>query len=176
MGKIVTEYPNFLSKKDWDTAFFEYLSRETWGYGHASNEDNPSVPHVPKYWHQNLNDDEFFTNYMLGLIEDATGMKFELLSVYAGGNTFGTSGDIHQDSSKGDRRTFLYYASPDIWQPMWGGKTSFYPESGENEYYEFVPNTGLFFDSTVFHVGEPTTKFFTGLRICVAFKLKSINA
>ena len=68
-------------------------------------------------------------------------------------------------------RTFLYHASPDVWKPMWGGKTIFYPEGRDPIYKEFVPNQGLYFKSNIPHMGEPTTKFFEGLRICVVFKM-----
>ena len=39
--KIVQTFPNFLSKEDWDTSFFEYLQRPKWGYGHASTRKTP---------------------------------------------------------------------------------------------------------------------------------------
>ena len=171
MTKIVKTFPNFLSREDWDTVFNDYIRRDRWGYGHWSDMENPSVSEVPLYWTQNLSEDDFFNTYMLGMIEDATGMKFKCRDVYAGGNTFGTSGDLHTDSKEENNYTFLYHASPTEWKPMYGGKTSFYPENGENEYYEFVPNSGLFFDGRVTHVGEPTTKFFTSMRVCIAFKL-----
>ena len=121
-----------------------------------------------------VDDDDFFVEHVFNKIKEVTGDDLVLKNVYAGGNTFGTSGDVHIDDSKDISRTFLYHASPDVWKPMWGGKTIFYPEGRDPIYKEFVPNQGLYFKSNIPHMGEPTTKFFEGLRICVfkmAFKM-----
>ena len=168
--KQVRVFNNFLSKEDWDDAFFGYLAKPDWGFGHISNPSS-NMPLVPYYWKMMLNEHKFFTNYILGKINQAVGENLALENVYAGGNTFGASGEIHRDHTDPKARTFLYHASPDTWNPMWGGKTIFYPEGMENEYYEFVPNQGLYFKSSIPHVGEATTKYFDGLRICIAFKL-----
>lgn len=169
--KIVQTFPNFLSKEDWDTSFFEYLQRPNWGYGHTSARNRPSVHSAPQYWEMILDDDDFFVEHVFNKIKEVTGDDLVLTKVYAGGNTFGTSGDVHVDHSKDHHRTFLYHASPDVWKPMWGGKTIFYPEGRDPIYKEFVPNQGLYFKANIPHMGEPTTKFFEGLRICVAFKM-----
>ena len=167
---IVQTFPNFLSEEEWDTAFFDYLRRPTWQYGHYSGNDS-SVHNVPHYWKMELDNDDFFSKHLVDKIGQVTGNRHELETVYAGGNTFGTSGDVHIDNKDDDAMTFLYHASPDVWKSMWGGKTIFYPKDQEPIYKEFVPNQGLYFKSNIPHLGEPTTKFFEGLRICVAFKL-----
>ena len=168
---IVQTFPNFLTKEEWDKVFFDYLRRPNWSYGHYSEIDTPSVHTVPRYWKMELGNDDFFTKHIFQKIKDVTGDNLELDLAYAGGNTYGTSGDIHIDEDSDRARTFLYHASPDVWKPMWGGKTIFYPEGQDPIYKEFVPNQGLYFKGDVPHMGEPTTKYFEGLRICIAFKL-----
>lgn len=168
----VQTYKNFLSQEEWDKVFTDYIATPRWGWGHSSSiEEEATVDVRPMYWGMQLGEEEYFTDHIFNKIKEATGDNLRLHNVYAGGNTYGTSGDIHPDNWLDTGRTFLYYASPDVWNPMWGGKTIFYPEGMENEYYEFTPNQGLYFKSTIPHLGEATTKHFYGLRVCIAFKL-----
>lgn len=141
-----------------------------WKWGHPS-QDTHQLNMFPRYWKMELSDEILFSDTIFKMIEEATGDKLKLRHVYAGGNTYGTSGDIHTDHDRDDARTFLYHASPDTWMPQWGGKTIWYPESEKPIYHEFTPNCGLYFNSTIPHMGEPTTRYFEGLRICLAFKL-----
>lgn len=170
---VVTAYKDILSQEEWDTIFNDYLRYPEWRYGHTSTSHELTTVHPrPQYWLMELYCKEYFKGYISQKILDLIPVKgLRVKNVYAGGNTFGTSGDIHTDSNSGDDYTFLYHASPDIWKPMYGGKTSFYPVNAPPEYYEFTPNGGLFFQSNVPHLGEPVTRYFDGLRICIAFKL-----
>ena len=170
---VVTTYQNVLTKEEWDTVFSSYLIRPAWMFGHSSTgKERCTISPPPRYWIMDLTEEDYFTQYLSEKILDLVPVKgLKLKDVYAGGNTFGTSGDIHSDSDIDGRYTFLYHASPDLWKPMYGGKTNFYPDNAPAEYYEFTPNGGLFFDSTIRHVGEPVTRYFGGLRICIAFKL-----
>lgn len=170
---VVTAYQNVLTQEEWDTVFNDYLRHPEWRYGHTSNSYERTTVHPrPQYWLMELHHKEYFKEYLCQKILDLIPVKgLRVRNVYAGGNTFGTCGDIHTDSECGDNYTFLYHASPDVWKPMYGGKTNFYPDNAPAEYYEFTPNGGLFFKSNVLHVGEPVTRYFDGLRICLAFKL-----
>lgn len=171
---VVTTYQNVLTKEEWNTVRNTYLKRPQWKFGHTSTHQisQASVYPRPKYWKMKLHEDEFFMSYMSEIILNLVPVNnLKVRNVYAGGNTFGTSGDIHTDSERDDFYTFLYHASPCDWRPMYGGKTSFYPVNAPPEYYEFTPNGGLFFHSNVPHLGEPVTRYFDGLRICIAFKL-----
>ncbi len=177
MSNLVTEYKNFLNQEDWDKVFHEYLRKPRWSFGHRSNSYG-TIGQIPMYWEMSFKEEEFFTDYILDKICQVTGMKFDLWNVYAGGNTFGTSGDIHHDDTRPNTYTFLYHASPDDWDPMLGGKTIFYPnypDTDGGEYYEFTPNSGLLFPSHIKHYGEPVTKFFNGLRVCIAFKMVRVD-
>ncbi len=170
--KQVILYNDVLSKEDWDTAFNVYLRRPQWRYGHTSSSVSSMGIKSPQYWIMELMTDEFFTKYIADKILDLIPVKgLKVNTVYAGANTFGTCGDLHVDSHTDTDYTFLYYASPDKWTPMYGGKTSFYPHDAPPEYYEFTPNAAIFFKSNIMHVGEPVKRYFDGLRICIAFKL-----
>ena len=129
----VQTFPNFLSQEEWDTAFFDYLRRPTWQYGHYSGNDS-SVHNVPYYWKMELDNDDFFSKHLVDKIGQVTGNRHELETVYAGGNTFGTSGDVHIDNKDDDAMTFLYHASPDLWKLMWGGKTIFFVRKIRNRF------------------------------------------
>ena len=169
MEMQIDRYSNILTKDEWDTCFNEYLTRPQWKYGWYSDENSPH-----RYWAMNLCEDAFFTELMFDRINHLVGKKHSLHRVYAGGNTFGTQGSLHTDGGpdqdKDKAYSFLYYASPDVWHPDWGGKTA-WGLNGMRHYEEFRPNCGVYFKSDIPHFGEPTTKSFTGLRICVAFKL-----
>lgn len=168
---MIKSFKNVLTSEQVDDVFYDYICSSNWSYGHKSGHSRNS----PMYWSMNLIDHEFFNTTMVNIIQDLSGDKLEPVKIYAGGNTFGTSGDIHTDSNEDDRRTFLYHASPESWDPMWGGKTIFYPNYPDfsgGEYFEFTPNSGYYFPSKIHHMGEPVTKFFTGLRVCIAFKLR----
>ena len=161
----IDKYTNILSKSEWDTCFNEYLTRPNWKYGWVSHDNSNE-----RYWRMDLSDDSFFTGLMFDRINQLTEKNHTLHSVYAGGNTFGTQGAYHVDGNHPNDATFLYYASPDVWNPEWGGKTAF-KRNDMYHYEEFSPNCGTYFKSDIPHFGEPTHKTFAGLRICVAFKL-----
>lgn len=172
---MVDVFNDVLTDDEWDMVFNTHIRSDNWAYGQWSADHDRTIDHAPMYWGMRLKHVEFFNTTMFNRIKELTGDDLELLNVYAGANTFGTSGDIHVDSLVGNRMTFLHHISPDVWQPMFGGKTTFYPNYPDTKggiYHEFVPNQGLYFESDLRHVGEPVTKFFNGLRVCIAFKLK----
>ena len=143
-----------------------YLSRAQWRYGHGSREDGSGIP----FWIMELDNDKFFTDYLLNIIQEKTKQKFSLERVYANGHMFGTQGQPHQDSYESNARTFLFYAN-DNWSIDWSGKTVFLLNKTEQHYELPTPNKGVIFPGRMFHYAEQTTRKFTGLRITVAWKL-----
>lgn len=163
--KDVVTYHNLFSLEDcWK--IIEYVNRPNWAFGHGSTNNSRGTP----FWVMNLNNEIFFTDYLLNIIREKTNQKLSLERVYANGHMFGTQGEPHQDSQKSNGRTFLFYANHD-WCIDWCGKTVFLLNSTEQHYELPTPNKGLIFPGRMFHYAEPTTRKFTGLRITVAWKL-----
>lgn len=161
---IVT-YENMFSVDDcWK--IIDYVNRPKWVFGHCSNSNEIETP----FWAMNLNDDVFFTNYLLNIIEQKTNSKFDLERVYANGHMFGTQGSAHQDGTDKRAKTFLFYAI-DEWKIDWAGKTVFLLNENEQHYELPIPNKGIIFPGRMYHYAEQTSRKFTGLRITVAWKL-----
>ena len=124
-----------------------------------------------------IRDSSFFTDFSLRRLELLTNTEFELDRVYANGQTHGLSGDLHQDVIGGDDsyKTFLYYVGP-TWQPEWGGSTVFYDKQTGSMFSNYPqPNTGVLFNSNIFHQGQEPTRQCKELRVTVAWKLKVKN-
>lgn len=163
--KDVVAYHNLFSLQDcWK--IIEYVNRPNWAFGHGSTNNESSTP----FWVMNLNNEIFFTDYLLNIIQEKTKEKFSLERVYANGHMFGTQGEPHQDSPKSNARTFLFYANND-WSIDWSGKTVFLLNKTEQHYELPTPNKGVIFPGRMFHYAEQTTRKFTGLRITIAWKL-----
>ncbi len=137
------------------------------------------------FWFLDLYNDLYFSKNIFSKINLVTGKKFKLLRCYANGQTYGQSGNFHVDSFEKDDYTFLWYINPE-WNAKYGGATVFCKnkelseqEIGDTTEYEHEtfypkPNTGILFCSTIQHVGLEPTRYFTGLRVTIAFKLKEI--
>ena len=161
----IISFENIFPVKDcWK--IIEYVNRPRWEFGHGSNTNENDTP----FWVMNLNNDIFFTNYLLNIIQEKTNKKFNLERVYANGHMFGTQGSPHQDSYDSNARTFLFFAN-DNWSIDWSGKTVFLLDK-TNQHYELpTPNKGILFPGKMYHYAEQTTRKFTGLRVTVAWKL-----
>ena len=112
---------------------------------------------------------------MLNLIKEKTGCQFNLIRVYANGQTHGLSGNWHQDEEvlSNKFKTFLYYVNP-TWDPVWGANTVF-TDPVHGVYSQiFEPNTGLLFNSNIYHVGLEPTRHCRDLRVSIAFKLEEL--
>lgn len=161
----IISYRNMFSVDDY-WKIMEYVNRPQWAFGHGSNNSTPSTP----FWVMNLNDEPFFTDYLLNIIQEKTNKKFDLERVYANGHMFGTQGEPHQDGYFENSRTFLFYAV-EKWRVDWSGKTVYILNRNEQHYELPEPNKGVLFPGKMFHYAEQTTRKFTGLRVTVAWKL-----
>ena len=166
----IKEYSNFLSKEE-----HEYVEKtvygNSWGFLGCSIDSNEGFT----IFYMDLSKDIFFTEKMLAKIEKISNKKFDLMRVYANGQTYGLSGSLHKDHESDDDRykTFLYYVNP-WWNYVWGGETIFV--ENDNTYKQSpIPNTGLLFTSSIPHAGLEPTRHCKELRVTVAFKLMEIN-
>jgi hypothetical protein len=166
---MIEQYNNFLSQDEWDYVFDKTVEGKTWSFMGRSNENgNP-------FWFMNLINDEFFSNKLFTKIKNVTKKDFDLLRVYANGQTFGLDGQFHIDTKKGEEKnkyfTFLYYPCKS-WDASWGGKTIIVDEENSLNFQYPSPNNAIMFDSTNLHYGEGPARLFYGLRVTVAFKMK----
>jgi len=161
----IISYSDIFSLEDcWK--IIEYVNRPNWAFGHGSNDNERTTP----FWVMNLNEESFFTEYLLNIIEEKTESKFNLERVYANGHMFGTQGEPHQDAHETNGRTFLFYANSN-WSIDWAGKTVFLLNKNEQHYELPAPNKAVFFPGKMYHYAEQTSRKFTGLRVTVAWKL-----
>lgn len=137
-----------------------------WRFQQSSN-DGDGV----KFWYMDLAQDALFTSTLLKKIRNDTGVDWVLDRVYANGQTHGLCGSVHQDvidAEPGQCYTLLYYANNE-WRPEWGGHTLFTTQDGVLSRYP-TPNSMVWFDSTIPHVGLEPTRHCPELRVTVAFK------
>ena len=169
----IKSYPNFLNKEEHDYVISKTLKGNTWSHGAISANDGFC------FWYMELIQDVFFTDYMFNKIKTTTKKDFEILRVYANGQTYGLSGGYHQDitapipTNESAYKTLLYYVNP-IWESEWGGSTLF--KQNEEVYTQpFIFNNAILFDSTIYHVGLEPTRHCKDLRVTVAFKLRDMS-
>ncbi len=129
----------------------------------------------PFFWNCSLSEEDFFANYLLEKIKkniyDVTGETIiKCARIYLNGATFGQQGYLHVDSFEYTSRTLLIYCKPE-WKKEWGGGTLFDCDDGSEKIFFPRPNSGVYFDSTIFHHSQPSSKDFNGLRVTLAYKL-----
>lgn len=192
---MFTAYENLLPSNLFENLHSSLCTREKWKFDLLSGPRGTIVYQGESditFWSLSLNDDELFTKTLFEKICQVTGKKFEILRVYANGQTYGLCGDIHQDSPYKDEYTFLYYVNP-IWNVKWGGATLFCemkdPIQNKLKHFQYKgdtlhnnvmsyypkPNTGVLYQSAVAHMGTEPTRHFKDLRITVSYKLKLLK-
>jgi len=163
-------YDNFFEEYEF-RKILEYVNRPLWGFGHGSfDKSHPQYKNSIPFWGMNLDTEEYFTDYLLNKIQEKTRTRFNLLTVYANGHTFGTKGSFHQDWYEDNGRTFLLYAN-ETWNVEWGGNTVFDLGNGDYQFAVPKPNTAILFPGMIPHCADATTRLFGGLRVTIAWKL-----
>jgi Rps23 Pro-64 3,4-dihydroxylase Tpa1-like proline 4-hydroxylase len=171
MIENIQRFPAVFTEQEHQTVIARTVAASTWQFAGYSN-----TPDSTKFWFLDLGNDAFFTQLGLERIQELSGTKFELDRVYANGQTHGLSGDLHQDVIGGDDsyKTFIYYVGP-LWQPEWGGATIFYDSQAGTIFSNYPqPNSGVLFNSNIFHQGQEPTRQCKELRVTVAWKLKML--
>ena len=164
----IKQYERVFSREDCNR-ITEVVSGSNWYFGHGSYVSGDVRRGYP-FWRIDLVKDEYFSKYLLNIIEEKTNQKYELFDVYANGHTFGTHGSFHKDWHDGRGRTFLFYAN-ETWRIDWGGKTAFDFGFWHTYFHVPQPNTAILFPGVIPHAAEVTSRSFTGLRITIAWKL-----
>jgi len=168
----VKYFYNVLNDEQYNYVLEKTILNGQWKYiGYSKN------PSDYKFWYMDLENDLFFKNDFLKIIETISDKKFEIKRVYANGQTYGQPGnlhtDVHTDYAPELYYTFVYYANP-IWNLNWGGGTQIVQTNGQIDTIIPIKNTGILFNSTLNHVGLEPTRYCPELRVTIAFKLKEI--
>jgi len=167
MIKIVD---NFLTNDEY-VKTCDIINNLSWKYGHISNYGSD------KFWNCSLDDNPFFTEYVFKKIEKYSGKKYEIIRVYANGQTYGLDGSYHYDELEPECYTFLMYTTSDINCENvneYDGHTLF-KKDDRVICVEPIANRCVLFNSNILHKGMGPSKRSNFLRTTVAFKLREIK-
>ena len=156
----------------------EVLNLFDWKYGHRSYRNSDNC-----FWEAQLSSLDFFTKTCFDKIQKLTNKKYEIIEVYANGQTKDQDGDFHIDSLGVTdpeelrlRKTFLIYVSPIFKEnvDVIGGYTHFKRSQGDILSIEPLFNRAVLFDADIPHLGKaPSVKGI--FRISIAYKLKELK-
>tara|TARA_B100000214_G_scaffold48307_1_gene30274 strand:- start:398 stop:949 length:552 start_codon:yes stop_codon:yes gene_type:complete len=176
-------YDNFFSKEI-QKEIWKLMQRPKWSFNGGKQDHS--------FWHMNdLEQEEYFSIFLFNIICDKLGKKFKCIRVYANGQTAGQCGMPHDDDG---HFTFLYFPNPE-WKIHWHGHLHFLNKKGPDNYTEdgwpdtkevsyqweetdeiqhtitYKPNRAVLFPGTVIHYGGSPHRYYSGLRISLAYKL-----
>lgn len=153
----------------------DLLHSKDWHFGHKSlHNDSIETP----FWTTNLKDETYLSEYVKGLIEKRFLQKFEVLRLYANGQTFGQDGTYHTDSDSDDNYTFcLYMTDIDPHYIEVAGGHIYFKIPGEKYQicYEPIYNRGIFFPARYEHKATAFSRYIMSLRRCITWKLRKIS-
>jgi SM-20-related protein len=163
-----------LVPEDLHQALWKATRSRNWYFGAYSN-DGRSVP----FWNMDLNGvpaADAVWQHTRTRCEELAGEPLLVIRQYANGHTFGQGGRAHRDDRGPGNYTLLYYPMPQ-WHNDWDGGTEFHTDEGDLiKTVQLRPNRAVFFDANILHFGRAPSRLFTGLRVSVAFKLRTEEA
>ena len=183
LPRPINHYANVLTPDEWNTCQ-DLLRRPQWQFGGKTVTGGVGEPH----WYMELANETFFTETVLQRIQTITKVPFFVSRIYANGQTYGMDGRYHQDDMRDHAWTFILYTT-DITatEPhmlphqvyLFGGQTEFSIPGAVADHVAGrrivsihpFPNTGVLFQSHMFHRGLSPHRYVTQLRTTVAFKL-----
>jgi len=172
MDKIFV-YDNFFNEPEL-IKIKNIIKSKDWKWGHTSaNRFDSNV-----FWTMNLINEDYFNDYLKKVLEKHFSKKFNILRVYANGQTFGQDGGFHTDSEDPTHYTVCLYLTKidkEIVDTAGGYITFKIPDEKFNLSFEPLYNRVIMFPSNYIHKGSAFSRFFTDIRICVAWKLQEIN-
>jgi hypothetical protein len=157
---MIEVFDNFFSEEI-HNEIFDLLTRPMWSFT-GGQDTSP-------FWHMEaLDQEEYFKDFLYGVIKEKLGIDYETGRIYANGQTAGQSGSAHIDDND---FTFLYY--PNItWKPEWKGELIFLDSDKQPfKVVGYKPNRALLFPGRILHYANGPDRFFGGMRISLAYKL-----
>lgn len=171
MNQIIV-IDDFLKKTELEEAI-SIIYNSSWKFGHTSNMELYETP----FWSMDLLENEFFSKTIKTIIEKTFSKKFNLINVYANGQTFGQDGSYNVDCSNTNTYTFVLHLTKifDDYIETAGGNIFFkLPNKNYNICYEPVFNRGILFPSNLIYKSTSFSRYILDLKICVAWKLEEI--
>lgn len=172
MDKILV-YDNFFNETEL-IKIEQIIESKDWSWGHRSFQTKDNEVATVDFWSISLTKEEFFNDYLKKVIEKHFSKKFKVLRVYANGQTFGQDGCYHTDSDSPNHYTVCLYLTKinkELVDTAGGYITFKIPEKKFNISFEPLYNRIIMFPSNYVHKGSAFSRFFTDIRICVAWKL-----
>ena len=125
-----------------------------------------------QFWHMDgLEHEAYFRDELYHRICRRLGRTFAGVErIYANGQTALQHGAPHTDD--GDV-TFLYFANP-LWDFAWNGSLLFLHDREVVRSVQYKPNRAVLFPAHLVHCADAPSKSFPGLRVSLAYKLKSV--
>jgi predicted 2-oxoglutarate/Fe(II)-dependent dioxygenase YbiX len=171
--ELVHRFHDFLNITEFNKVK-SIIENGKWSAGGASGNPTSDV----KFLYMDLQHEQLLREVLLRKIEMVTNKKFNLDRVYANGQWHALDGSWHQDNTQEKTWTFIVYMNEiepaDL--DKFGGCTDFKEDETTNKSYKPVPNSALLFPSWLFHRGSGPSRFFTNMRITVAWKLSEKNS
>ena len=162
---------DFLCEEDLNTAR-KIVHNLKWEFNQTSKFGGPGYV----FWFSDLLEEKFFSEHVFEKIQHHFKKKYELLRVYANGQTYGLESSYHTDDESEDCYTCLIYLSDITHQNVdrYDGYTLF---KRDNDIISVEPilNRCLLFNSNILHKGMCPSRLTEMLRITVAFKLREIK-
>jgi hypothetical protein len=160
-------FREFLTYEDLDYIAAK-INEPGWSCNHTSNSQDPNAC---LFWQMGkLENDEFFSVYLLDKIKEVTGDNFKLERIYFNAHNACSQGYQHRDTDDENGRTFLVYCNK-VWSFEHGGGTSIINKNKEVETYFPYPRSAIYFQNNLEHLATPISKDFRGVRVTLAFKL-----
>lgn len=161
--ELIEVYDNFFDE-DIREEVYNYLQRPKWSLTGGTPENS--------FWHMdNLEEENYFSDYLFQEIKEKIDKinDYNILRVYANGQTFGQCGTPHMDD--GDY-TLLYYPNPDWCCWKYQGNLMFMNlDYNTDKVVAYKPDRLVCFPANTVHYAESPSINFTGLRISLAYKL-----
>ena len=161
----IRRFTNFLSVIDFDTVW-SIINKEK-----MEAQSGQSLEGARKFGFLNLDNEPFFTNYLVEKIKRAVDLpNLHMDRVYANGQVFGQDGSFHQDNERPGTFTFLLYMNKVNDLDKWGGETQFKFYDDQLTVFQPETNSALLFDSTLWHRGLGPSRHIDEMRITIAWK------
>ncbi len=167
----ISRYYDFLNITEFNRVK-SIIDTGKWSAGGTSGNPVSDV----KFLYMDLAHESLLRDVLFNKIQIVTKKQFQLDRVYANGQWHGLDGSWHQDNADPKAWTFLLYMNEiePCELDKFGGTTEFKEDETTNKAYKPITNSAILFPSILFHRGLSPSRFFTNMRITVAWKLKEI--
>jgi hypothetical protein len=156
-----------------------YLDKAEWSYGWPSDKDIPFGhwnTDITKTTHNNPTDVATRLPKEFKIVWENLNKEFFkgqalLTRCYANRHTFGIEGYIHTDTERQQDHTVVVYLN-EIWDPNWGGETSFYSKDKKEILKSVIPhyNRAVVFPGNIPHCARGVTRICPKVRTTLMFK------